>query len=169
MTRYTIHGWTVIESGANDALKLFTVPGTDRKMRLDRECGPYLVAFAAEYHKVIAPIDKGTFDDWAWSPPRTGRASSSMSDHCAGMAIDLNATKEGSQGSGSLKFWKQPITVARLKLLRRKFKLLEWGGDYSAKNRDPMHWTPKHGVTRRMILAEMKRLRIGPNGYVKPA
>ena len=75
------------------------------------------------------------------------------------MAWDLNATKEGSQGSGSLTFWRNPIKRVKIARLRRKFKLLEWGGDYK-RFRDPMHWTPKYGVTLADIASETARLRL---------
>lgn len=165
-TGKTIHGWPIVYAASDPLLFLFRIPGVPkRSLRLRRDVGPYLVAFAAEYHKVIAPLDRGTFDDWSWAPVRKGRASSSISDHCGGVAIDLNATREGSQGVGSLKFWRNPIKATRLKILRRKFKLLEWGGDYQ-HFRDPMHWTFKHGVSIGLIKSEMKRLGINSKGLI---
>ena len=55
----TINGWDVIPSMSDARLKLFTVPGTKRKMRLRADVGPYLIAFASEYHKIIQPIAEG--------------------------------------------------------------------------------------------------------------
>lgn len=161
----SIHGWPVIENPSDKRLRLFQIPGVSRRsMRLRADIGAYLVAFVSEYHETIAPIDLGTFDDWSWSPLRPGRASSAISDHCAGVAVDLNATKEGAQNRAiNGKWWKQPVTAAKLARLRRVYKLLEWGGDY--KNfYDPMHWTFKQGVTEADVLAEMRRLGITPNG-----
>ena len=165
-SRTTINGWPVIANGNSPMLKLFTIPGTKRKMRLRKDVGPYLVAFASEYHTQIAPIDKGTFDDWAWSPVRDGRASSKISDHCAGVAIDLNATKEGSQ-SKSNTFWvRHPLKARRMRQLLRKYHLLEWGGDYKR------FWDPMHLVIKKPdvpgVLAEMKKLGITPSGRIKP-
>ena len=155
----TIHGWPVLDSTNDPRCGYYRIPGTKRSMYARREVARYIVAFIKEYHETISPIDVGTFDDWSWSPLRTGRASSSISDHCAAMAWDLNATKEGSQGSGSLTFWRNPIKRVKLARLRRKFKLLEWGGDYK-RFRDPMHWTPKYGVTLADIASETARLRL---------
>jgi len=161
----SIHGWPVIANPNSTLLKLFPIPGADRKMRLRKDVGPYLVAFASEYNTKIARIDVGTYDDWAWAPVREGRASDLISDHCAGVAIDLNATKEGSQGSGSLKFWRNPVVVSKLRLLRRKYRLLEWGGDY--KNfRDPMHWVFKYGTSVDVIERAMVKLGINKNGVI---
>lgn len=153
----TIHGWPVIPSTSDQRIGLYQIPGTARRLYARNEIAAYIVAFIKEYHETISPIDVGTFDDWSWSPLRTGRASSSISDHCAAMAWDLNATKEGSQGSGSLSFWRNPIKRIKIARLRRKFRLLEWGGDYR-RFRDPMHWTPKYGVTWADIAREVKRL-----------
>lgn len=160
----TIHGWDVIPDGGDHRLRLFTIPGTSRKIKLRKDVGPYLVAFAADYHKQIASIDEGTFDDWGWAPVRKGNASSKVSDHCGGVAMDLNATKEGSQGSGSLKFWSNPIKRTKLALLRKRYSLLEWGGDYSSANRDPMHWVPKYGVNQLKIADAIKKLGINKDG-----
>ena len=135
-------------------------------MRLRKDVGPYLVAFVSEYHKLVSPIDKSTFDDWAWSPLRTGRASSRISDHCGGVAVDVNATGEGRQGRGLAWFLAHPVRYRRLKGLLKKYRLLEWGGFYSAKNVDPMHFvikTPDVVAVRR----EMLRLGITPTGRFK--
>lgn len=160
----TIHGWPAIEDATDSRLHTFTVPGTTRKVKLRKDVGPYLVAFASRYHQKIAPIDQGTLDDWGWSPLRKGRASSSISDHCAGVALDLNATKEGAQNRTNLtSFWKVPLTWLRLQVLRRRFRLLEWGGDYETFY-DPMHWTFKRGVSKGEILAEIARMGIDSEG-----
>lgn len=166
MTRTTINGWPVIAKGTDPILKLFTVPGTKRKLRLRKDVGPYLVAFASEYHKLIAPIDTGTFDDWAWSPVRKGNASTKISDHCGGVAIDLNATKEGSQSKWNKWWTTHPVKYARMRKLLKKYRLLEWGGDYK-RFYDPMHLVIKEPKVAQ-VKAEMKRLGITPSGRIKP-
>ena len=164
--RSTIKGWPVITSGNDPALKLFTVPGTKRKLLLRKDVGPYLVAFASEYHKLIEPIDVGTFDDWAWAPVRKGRASTRVSDHCGGVAIDLNATKEGSQSSSNVYWRKHPVKALRMRQLLKKYRLLEWGGDYK-KFFDPMHLVI-HTPDVKLVKAEMAKLGITPSGGIKP-
>lgn len=165
MSKTTINGWPVIASGNDERLRLFTIPGTKRKLRLRRDVGPYLVAFAAEYHQQIAPIDEGTFDDWAWSPVRDGRASSKISDHCAGVAIDLNATKEGSQSKSNTWWVRHPVKAARMRRLLKKYHLLEWGGDYK-RFYDPMHLVIKN-PNAKQVRAEMKQLGITAAGNIK--
>jgi hypothetical protein len=163
----TIHGWAAIEDPGDPRLELFQIPGVPgRKMRLRRDIGGYLVAFAADYHREIAPLNVGTFDDWSWSPMRKGRASSATSDHCAGVAIDLNATKEGSQGAASLTWWANPIRRAKLARLRKRYPLLEWGGDYQ-HFRDAMHWTFRHGVKAMQVRRAMARAGITDQGRTR--
>jgi len=158
----TIKGWDVIPAMSDKRLRLFQIPGADRKMRLRADVGGYLVAFASEYHKNIAPIDKGTFDDWAWTAPRKGNASSKISDHCGGVAIDLNATKEGSQSKSNTWWVRHPVKARRMRRMLKRFRLLEWGGDY--KNfYDPMHLVIKVPNIK-AVRGEMKRLGITPTG-----
>lgn len=164
MTR-TIHGWPVIESGSDSRLKDFRVPGTKRSIKLRKDVGGYLVAFASEYHDQIAPIDTGTFDDWGWCPVRKGRASSQVSDHCGGVAMDLNATKEGSQSKSNVFWRKHPVKALRMRALLRKYRLLEWGGDYKSFY-DPMHLVIKTSSVK-SVRDEMARLGIRPDGTLK--
>ena len=146
-------------------MKLFTIPGTKRKMRLRKDVGPYLVAFMAEYHRVIAPVDTGTFDDWAWTAPRKGRASSRISDHCGGVAIDINATREGSQSKSNVWWAKHPVRALRMKRLLRQYSMLEWGGNYR-NFYDPMHVVIKRANVA-AVKAEMKKLGILPSGKIR--
>jgi hypothetical protein len=163
----TIHGWPVIQTYGDPLLRNFKVPGTKRSLKLRKDVGPYLIAFAAEYHKLIAPIDVGTYDDWAYHPPRKGNASSKISDHSGGVAIDLNATKEGSQSKSNVWWVKHPLKAARMRVLLRKYRLLEWGGNY--KNfYDPMHFTFRT-YDPAAIKAEIKRLGITAAGGQKVA
>lgn len=160
----TINGWPIL-AGNSTSLKSFTIAGTKRKIKLRADVGGYLAAYASEYHAKIAPIDMGTFDDWGWSPLRDGRASSQVSDHCAGVAMDLNATAEGSQSKSNVFWVKHPLKAAAQRALLRKYKLLEWGGDYKK------HWDPMHVVIKepnvKQVKAEMARLGITPAGNFK--
>lgn len=153
----TIHGWPVILDGKSPLLKQFKIAGTKRSLLLRSDVGAYLAAFAADYHRLIAPIDEGTFDDWAWSPYRKGRASEKISDHCAGVAMDLNATKEGSQSKSNVFWATHPKKAKAMKALLAKYNLLEWGGNYT-RFYDPMHVTFKYGVTSAQIKAAIKGL-----------
>ena len=162
----TINGWDVIAKGSDPALKDFLIPGTKRKIKLRADVGGYLVAFASEYHVQIRPIDEGILDDWGWCPLRPGRASTSPSDHCAGVAMDLDASKEGAQGSSNRWWITNPVKYLALKKLLKKYRLLEAGITYSTKYWDPMHFVITHPDPYQ-VKAEMKALGITPSGKVK--
>lgn len=155
----TINGYPVLKAG-DGRLHTFDIPGTKRQAKLRWDIGAYLVAYAAEYHKLVNAIDTGTFDDWSWSPLRNGRASNSPSNHCSGTALDLNATVEGSQGAAGVTWWKlHPLKLAAFKKLQKKYRYLDFGINWT-KFRDPMHAEIRKGVTADMIKSEMKRLGI---------
>lgn len=161
----TIHNWPVLAT-TSTRLHYFPIPGTkNRQFRLRGDVGPYLVAFAAEYNRIVTPIDHGRLDDWSWCPLRDGRASNDPSDHCAGVAIDINAIGSGAQGRG-LSWWlRHPVKYRRLRKLLRKFNLLEWGGYYK-RFCDPMHFTFNYGVTPQQVRAAMKQLGIDNTGHL---
>lgn len=124
---------------------------------------PYFLAFAADYHKWIATIDTGTFDDWSYHPPRTGRASNKISDHSSGTALDLNATQEGAQRQSNKQWWARAQKKRALTRLRRIYPLLAWGGDY--KNfYDPMHWylQPRSNISQ--VNEAIQRMAITSDG-----
>jgi hypothetical protein len=135
------NGWPASPHQALIGIKVFTVPNTDRKMRLQKHAGKILVAFAGEFHAQVEPIDEGVFDDWAYAYRDVRGSDSDLSNHASGTAIDLNATKHPLGKSGT--FTKKQEKIIRE--LTEKYGL-RWGGDY--KNRpDEMHWeiieTPK--------------------------
>ena len=164
----SIHGWEVIEKANDPRLKNLLVPGTKRYLKVRADIGGYLIAFASEFHELISPIDVGTYDDWGWSPLRDGRASNLPSDHCAGVALDLNATTTGSQSKSNVFWIKHPLKALAMRKLLKKYNLIEWGGDYK-RAYDPMHVTFKFELNATKVKAEMKRMGITPSGIIKPS
>lgn len=155
----SINGYPVLKAG-DARLHTFTIPGTSRKATLRMDVGPYLVAFASEYHRLVRKIDDGILDDWSWSPLRNGRASDKPSNHCSGTALDLNATREGSQGPTGRAWWKaNPVKLVALNRLKKKYRLLAHGIDWK-RFYDPMHHEIASGVSPVEVAAEMKRLGI---------
>jgi len=128
------NGWPASEDQKEIDIKIFKIEGTDRKMRLQKDAGVILAAFAAEFHAQVEPIDEGQIDDWAYAYRDVRGSDSVLSNHSSGTAIDLNATKHplGAQNT----FTKQQTRVIRE--LTEKYGL-RWGGDYS-KRKDEMHW-----------------------------
>jgi hypothetical protein len=165
----SINGWPVLRPG-NPNIKRFKVPGANRYLEVRGDVGPLLVALAAEYHKTIAPIDTGTFDDWSYAY-REARFANQYSDHASATAIDLNATKEGRMGSGPYSWWKSNYRALKARRLKAKYKYVIWGGaeslggDYrQMRYWDWMHWAFSPGSQSYQIHRQMNKLGIKPNG-----
>ena len=128
------NGWPASKDEKEIGIKVFKIEGTDRKMRLQKDAGVILAAFAAEFHAQVEPIDEGVFDDWAYAYRNVRLSDSELSNHASGTAIDLNATKHplGAQNT----FTKQQ--AATIRELCKKYGI-RWGGDYS-KRKDEMHF-----------------------------
>lgn len=171
MAPTTINGWSLISGYGDPRLTTGTVPGTTRTIRMHRDVLPLFLHFASKYHTKIAPIDKGQLDDWGYAAPRTGRASTSWSDHSSGTALDLNAAKEGAQGPGNLAWWQKHDRAKTMTALVKNHKVLMWGGaticggSYKQpQNWDWMHVAIKPGVSLRKVRRTIKKLRITPDG-----
>ena len=153
------NGWPASEDQKEIGIEIFKIKGTDRKMRLQKDAGVILTAFAAEFHAQVEPIDEGVFDDWAYAYRDVRGSDSVLSNHSSGTAIDLNATKHplGMQNT----FTKQQAVIIRE--LCKKYNL-RWGGDY-AKRKDEMHFeiveTPDEVKAR---IKEMKLKKENKNG-----
>lgn len=143
VTAYSQNGYV-----ANDesSIKTWTIPGTQRKIRLDAgPAGALLVDFAAWFHVHVEPIDQGQLDDWGFAVrPIRGQGIEhdssgnviNLSNHASGTAEDLNAEKHplGQRGT---------YTTAQYVAIRNKLKdyrgAIRWGGDY-VKRADEMHY-----------------------------
>ena len=110
------------------------VPGTDLKLRVAKPVAPLLIAFAAEFHKQVEPIDKGTLDDWGYAYRKVRGSNTVVSNHSSGTAIDLNAPKHPLGKVGTFPAEKVPM----LRALATKYGL-KWGGDY-VNRKDGMHF-----------------------------
>lgn len=145
-------------------LKTFKVPGANRRLTLDKDAGRVLVALAADYHRLVRPIDKGRVDEGGYNPRNAALTPGQLSNHASGTAIDLNWSEEGALGSKwGREFFATAKAKAGLAVLRRRYgSVVAWGGDWRA--RDYMHWEIKPGVTRGQVLTFCKRKRIDEDG-----
>ena len=115
-------------------IKSYRVRGTDRKLKCAESVGPLLAAFAAEFHKLIEPIDEGTFDDWGYAFRMVRGTTDKLSCHSSGTAIDLNATKHPLGKYDTFPAEKVPM----IRALAKKYGL-KWGGDFKSRP-DDMHF-----------------------------
>lgn len=174
----SINGWPVLDGGYGDPrLDKKPIPGCPkRSLTMRREVLPLFLALASDYHRTIAPLDQGTWDEWSYDY-RQARAASAWSDHSSGTAVDLNASAEGNLGYGPLSWWKQGRRALQAQRLKRRYKVVIWGGAkelggdyYLANDTDWMHWALRPGTTLADVQRVIADLGIQPDGTrVKPA
>jgi len=128
------NGYAASKDPAEIGIKSYSVDGTARKLRCAESVGPLLAAFAAEFHKLIEPIDEGTFDDWAYAYRMVRGDPTRLSCHSSGTAIDLNATRHFLGKVGTFPAEKVPM----IRALAKKYGL-KWGGDFKIRP-DEMHF-----------------------------
>ena len=159
----SINGWPVIQGYGDPRLSTGKVPGANRKLTCRKEALPLFLALAADYHRWVAPIDQGTLDDWGYSY-RPSRVSDAWSNHASGTAIDLNASKEGSRSLANRKWYSVAGRMDQIKRIKRIYPIVNWGGDWSDRYYDPMHWELKKGTSQADVARLIKKLGIKPDG-----
>ena len=92
------------------------------------------MGFAAEFHKLIEPIDEGSLDDWGYCFRMVRGTTDKLSNHSSGTAIDLNAIQHPLGKVGTF----EPGKVPMIRALAKKYGLT-WGGDYKTRA-DEMHF-----------------------------
>ena len=158
----SLNGWIVLKP-TSSMLRTGLVPLTTRKIRMHREVLPLFLALAFDYDEWINPIDRGPLDDAGYCY-RMSHGSDGWSNHASGSALDLNWSKEGAQRATNRAFWaKNDIRLHTLQI-KRIYHVVDWGGDWSAKFWDPMHWEIGHGVTRVHIAQQIHKLGIDAKG-----
>jgi hypothetical protein len=128
------NGWTASKIRAEIDIDLFPIPGTKIKLTCNKAVSPLLVGLAAEFHKLIEPIDEGSLDDWGYCYREIRGSSTNLSNHSSGTAIDLNATKHPLGKVGTFPNEKVPM----IRALAKKYGCI-WGGDFRSR-KDEMHF-----------------------------
>jgi len=128
------NGWTASKIKAEIDIDSFAIPGTKIKLTCNKAVAPLLVGFAAEFHKLIEPIDEGSLDDWGYCYREIRGSSTNLSNHSSGTAIDLNSTKHPLGKIGTFPNEKVPM----IRALAKKYGIL-WGGDFKHR-KDEMHF-----------------------------
>lgn len=131
---YSQNGWPANKDPNAIKIKSYPVPGTNIKLRVAQRCAPLLVAFAADFHHLVEPIDEGSLDDWGFAYRPIRGQTTGLSNHASGTAIDLNATKHplGKRNT---------FTSGQLDILDELCKKYLIKGGYTFKKRaDDMHF-----------------------------
>lgn len=147
------NSWTASKDQAEIGIKQFPIAGTTIKIRCNEFAGVILAAFAAEFHKLVEPIDEGKLDDWAYCYRPVRGTTDRLSNHSSGTAIDLNATKHPL---GKEHTFTGPQEV-KLKELVKKYGL-RWGGSYKTR-KDEMHFEIIE--TPEQVKLRIKKLGLG--------
>ena len=157
---FSLNRWQV----PSPRLKTFKIPGADRRVTLDADAGRILTALAADYHRTVRAIDKGTWDEGGYNN-RQARNADALSNHASGTAIDLHWSEEGALNSAwGKRFFAQAKTKLAVAAIKRRYgSVVQWGGDWS-RLKDYMHWEIKPGVSRAQVQALAKKLGIDKEG-----
>lgn len=127
------NGWPASKDPLELQVKSYLVPGTSLKLRCSEKVAPLLIGFAAEFHKLIEPLD-GSADDWGYCFRMVRGSQDNLSNHSSGTAIDLNSLKHPLGAVGTF----EPGKVPMIRALAKKYGL-RWGGDYQHR-KDEMHF-----------------------------
>ena len=122
------NGWPASQDQAAIGIKSYPVLGTNLKIRCAEKVAPLLVHFAADFNKLIEPIDGGTFDDWSYAFRKVRGSETVVSNHSSGTALDLNSLAHPLGKVNTFNAAKVPM----LRALCVKYGL-KWGGDYSGR------------------------------------
>lgn len=123
-------------------IKSYQIEGTTLRLRCAESVGPLLAAFAAEFHRLIEPLDTGVLDDWGYCFRMVRGTTDKLSNHSSGTAIDLNASQHPLGKVGTFPAEKVPM----IRALAKKYGL-KWGGDY-VKRKDEMHFEIEISTTK---------------------
>jgi len=134
VTLLSANGWIASKVRTEIGIESFPIPGTNVKLACAKAVAPLLIGFAAEFHKLIEPIDEGTLDDWGYCFRQVRGSTENLSNHSSGTAIDLNATQHPLGKVGTFPIEKVPM----IRALAKKYGLI-WGGDYRNR-KDEMHF-----------------------------
>ena len=142
MSLTSYNGYPASKDPKEIGIKSYSVDGTALRLRCADSVGPLLAAFAAEFHKLIEPIDNGGLDDWGYAFRMVRGSTDRLSCHSSGTAIDLNATKHPLGKIGTFPAEKVPM----IRALAKKYGL-KWGGDY-INRKDEMHFEIEVSATK---------------------
>jgi hypothetical protein len=85
----SLNGWTAILVAVDPRLRVITIPGTTRKIRVRKECAPLFAAFFADWQAEMPKrmkLDPGPTDGWNY---RKSRMTTGLSNHSSGTAVDV--------------------------------------------------------------------------------
>jgi len=159
MTSVTQNGWS-----RYGPIKKYNPPQTScNAIYLNPTAAPILLYVIRRFHNEVAGHDASPLQCWGFA--RSGPIGNSgiYSNHESGTAVDLNATHY-PWGTDRMSASDEAKCRAIVKACGG---IIRWGGDYNRKL-DQMHWEINDGVSKAEVLAQIKKMRLNPDGTVKP-
>jgi hypothetical protein len=158
----SVNGWPVLSPGS-PKLHRWVLPGTQRAFTLRNGSVGFLLMHNALFiHEKVERLDLGTWDEWGHNV-RPISGTSVYSNHSSGSATDLNSSRHPYKVAIEKTFTKKQISAIRNRL-RLYRGVLTWGGNWSPKWVDGMHWEISDGKTMRDAERMAKLLMYTPRG-----
>jgi len=164
MAGISLNGWPVIEGRGDPRLATGTVPGTSRKLTTRKEALPLFLAIAADWHRWIHPIDQGAWDEGGYMNRDARAVPGRKSNHASGTAVDIDWGSVGAPTAANRLYWARKDKRSRIEQIKKVYRIINWGGDWSGSNFDPMHIELKRGTSVGDVAAVIKKLGIKPDG-----
>lgn len=160
----SLNGWPVIPAHGDPRLKTGAVPGADRRLTTRKEALPLFLAIAADWHRWINPIDQGTWDEGGYNNRDARSVPGRKSNHASGTAIDLDWGTIGAPSKASRLFWARKDKRSKIEQIKKIYRIVNWGGDWSGSNWDPMHIELKPGTSPSDVARVIAKLSITNEG-----
>lgn len=171
----SLNGWTVIESSTSPNLRTIAIPGTKRKVTLNKDVAPLMASFLADWQREMPKrlsLDPGPTDGWNY---RKSRYTNKYSNHASGTAVDvLYSSVLPADGQGHMTKEEKDVldNILSRYVTRDGHRVLANGEWWNVPHRDGMHteisqiWD--RGCKRNTTLADVKevieRLKIDNDG-----
>lgn len=130
------NGWPVLPAGS-PKLHTWVIPARNGEVRIrlrNGSAGFLLAHWLLWFAETVEPLHGGITDDWGWALRPVRGMTTGYSNHAAGCAADMNATKHPLGVTGTFKPWQ----VKRMRRRLRWLRVLAWGGNYGGR-KDEMH------------------------------
>lgn len=133
----SVNGWPVLQA-TSPLLHTWVIPARTGEVRIklrNGSAGFLLAHFLLWFAERVEPLRGGITDDWGYARRPVRGQSTGFSNHAAGCAADVNATKHPLGVAGTFRPW-------QVKRIRRRLgwmRVLAWGGNYT-RRKDEMHF-----------------------------
>jgi hypothetical protein len=156
----SLNGWPVLETDSG-LLVTGTVPGSKIRVTAHQAVLPLVLAMLYDYAAWVKPLRPTCTGGYAYRQARTGAG---WSVHSAGAAWDINWSNEGAQRPSNRAFWNTVDNHRAVDQIKQVYGILEWGGDWSEKFWDPMHWQISAHANASDVARQVEFLGIDENG-----